>query len=156
MCSETLWWRCLRRPIADYCRLVHGIEVAHLMPRPKLTPTRQLPGQIFEGQLFYDLPPDPTDSLPGHQASSRIMKCCSARWMSCSGRLLRAGRRDPRRLRFRRSTRQGRLGFCRDRPTKRGALHTLALSRNRRKPTLASRFGQHALLPGAARARIKK
>jgi uncharacterized protein (DUF488 family) len=31
MCSETLWWRCHRRLIADALVLLHGKEVLHLM-----------------------------------------------------------------------------------------------------------------------------
>ena len=30
MCSETLWWRCHRRLIADALVLLHGVEVRHL------------------------------------------------------------------------------------------------------------------------------
>jgi uncharacterized protein (DUF488 family) len=32
MCSETLWWRCHRRLIADVATLAHGIPVDHLLP----------------------------------------------------------------------------------------------------------------------------
>jgi uncharacterized protein (DUF488 family) len=31
MCSETLWWRCHRRLIADALTLLRGVEVQHLM-----------------------------------------------------------------------------------------------------------------------------
>ncbi|WP_123920206.1 DUF488 domain-containing protein [Georgenia muralis] len=31
MCSETLWWRCHRRVIADVLALRHGLAVGHLM-----------------------------------------------------------------------------------------------------------------------------
>lgn len=31
MCSESVWWRCHRRLIADYLTLVRGISVVHLM-----------------------------------------------------------------------------------------------------------------------------
>ena len=31
MCSETLWWRCHRRLIADALVLAHHVEVRHLM-----------------------------------------------------------------------------------------------------------------------------
>lgn len=64
MCSETLWWRCHRRLIADALVLGEGIEVQHLMhagahrrgsgqaPQPhRLTPgVRLLP----DGRLQYD------------------------------------------------------------------------------------------------------
>ena len=32
MCSETLWWRCHRRLIADVATLVHQVHVDHLLP----------------------------------------------------------------------------------------------------------------------------
>lgn len=31
MCSESLWWRCHRRLVADYVTLVHDVSVRHLM-----------------------------------------------------------------------------------------------------------------------------
>ena len=38
MCSETLWWRCHRRLIADAATLLHGADVYHILhaglPRP--------------------------------------------------------------------------------------------------------------------------
>jgi uncharacterized protein (DUF488 family) len=30
MCSESLWWRCHRRLIADHLVLIEGVEVQHL------------------------------------------------------------------------------------------------------------------------------
>lgn len=32
MCSETVWWRCHRRLVADAASLLHGVDVRHLMP----------------------------------------------------------------------------------------------------------------------------
>jgi uncharacterized protein (DUF488 family) len=32
MCSETVWWRCHRRLVADAAQLLHGADVRHLMP----------------------------------------------------------------------------------------------------------------------------
>jgi uncharacterized protein (DUF488 family) len=32
MCSETLWWRCHRRIIADVATLAHQVPVDHLLP----------------------------------------------------------------------------------------------------------------------------
>jgi uncharacterized protein (DUF488 family) len=60
MCSESLWWRCHRRLIADAATLLHGVDVRHVMhsgaPRPhvltvgvRLTPN---------GLLQYDQMPD--------------------------------------------------------------------------------------------------
>ncbi len=57
MCSETLWWRCHRRLIADAAMLVYGAEVLHIMhsgpPRPHVLTegVRLLPG----GTLQYDV-----------------------------------------------------------------------------------------------------
>jgi uncharacterized protein (DUF488 family) len=36
MCSESLWWRCHRRLIADVAILSHGAAVAHLFPSGRL------------------------------------------------------------------------------------------------------------------------
>jgi uncharacterized protein (DUF488 family) len=38
MCSETLWWRCHRRLIADAAVLLHGVEIAHLSADGKAHP----------------------------------------------------------------------------------------------------------------------
>ncbi|HEV3155461.1 MAG TPA: DUF488 domain-containing protein [Candidatus Baltobacteraceae bacterium] len=38
MCSETLWWRCHRRLIADAATLLHGVNVSHLMPTGRSQP----------------------------------------------------------------------------------------------------------------------
>jgi uncharacterized protein (DUF488 family) len=32
LCSESLWWRCHRRLLADHLVLVAGIEVGHVLP----------------------------------------------------------------------------------------------------------------------------
>ncbi|MBV8148654.1 MAG: DUF488 domain-containing protein [Candidatus Eremiobacteraeota bacterium] len=31
MCSESLWWRCHRRLVADAATLLHGVDVLHVM-----------------------------------------------------------------------------------------------------------------------------
>lgn len=38
MCSESVWWRCHRRLLADHLVLVHGLEVVHLMHDGRLHP----------------------------------------------------------------------------------------------------------------------
>jgi uncharacterized protein (DUF488 family) len=38
MCSETLWWRCHRRLIADAATLLRGVDVRHLMHDGKVRP----------------------------------------------------------------------------------------------------------------------
>ena len=64
MCSETLWWRCHRRLIADALVLLHGVDVQHLtlrqaqhaVPTGALTPHRPTPGArvLPSGVLQYD------------------------------------------------------------------------------------------------------
>jgi uncharacterized protein (DUF488 family) len=56
MCSETLWWRCHRRLIADHAVLLDGIDVDHLMPGGKLTAHQPTAGVRVEGnELLYDV-----------------------------------------------------------------------------------------------------
>ncbi len=38
LCSESVWWRCHRRLVADVAVLGRGVPVAHLMPDGRLTP----------------------------------------------------------------------------------------------------------------------
>jgi uncharacterized protein (DUF488 family) len=56
MCSETLWWRCHRRLVADALVLAHSVEVQHLMHAGAPQPHRLTPGArlLPEGHLQYD------------------------------------------------------------------------------------------------------
>lgn len=56
MCSETLWWRCHRRLIADALVLLHGVEVLHLMHSGAPQPHRPTPGArvMPNGTLRYE------------------------------------------------------------------------------------------------------
>lgn len=55
MCSETVWWRCHRRLIADYVTLVREWTVLHVMPGGRLEPHRPTDGVRREGDvLVYD------------------------------------------------------------------------------------------------------
>jgi uncharacterized protein (DUF488 family) len=56
MCSETLWWRCHRRLIADALVLVHGVEVCHLMHAGPPQPHRLTDGVrlLPDGVVQYD------------------------------------------------------------------------------------------------------
>ena len=55
MCSETLWWRCHRRLIADACVLLHRIDVRHLMPKGRMQAHALTQGVRREGStLRYD------------------------------------------------------------------------------------------------------
>jgi uncharacterized protein (DUF488 family) len=38
MCSESVWWRCHRRLLADHLELVHQLDVVHLMHDGRRTP----------------------------------------------------------------------------------------------------------------------
>ncbi|MCA0144169.1 DUF488 family protein [Blastococcus sp. LR1] len=40
MCSESVWWRCHRRIVADVAVLAHRCDVVHLMPDGRLAPHR--------------------------------------------------------------------------------------------------------------------
>lgn len=64
MCSESVWWRCHRRLLADHLTLVHGVEVLHLMHDGRLTLHRPTEGvRADSGGLVYDdLIPD--DLIP--------------------------------------------------------------------------------------------
>jgi len=56
MCSETLWWRCHRRLLADAAVLVRGVEVLHLDHRGRVEPHRPTEGVRRDGDLLaYDL-----------------------------------------------------------------------------------------------------
>jgi uncharacterized protein (DUF488 family) len=58
MCSETLWWRCHRRIVADYL-ISRGEAVFHLMGKNKVEPAKLTEGVRTrdDGMLVY--PPSP-------------------------------------------------------------------------------------------------
>lgn len=64
LCSESVWWRCHRRLLADHLVLVRGVEVVHLMHDGRLTPHAPTQGvRLADGGLVYDVgatPPLPT------------------------------------------------------------------------------------------------
>ena len=47
MCSESVWWRCHRRLIADVAVLGRGVPVTHLMPDGRLRPHEPSPGAVL-------------------------------------------------------------------------------------------------------------
>jgi uncharacterized protein (DUF488 family) len=53
MCSESVWWRCHRRLIADVAVLARGVPVTHLMPGGRLAPHRPSDGAVVEGGVVY-------------------------------------------------------------------------------------------------------
>ena len=62
MCSESVWWRCHRRIIADYLML-RGREVLHLMGGKRAEPAKPTPGaEERDGRLVYPAPPSVDDA----------------------------------------------------------------------------------------------
>lgn len=59
LCSESVWWRCHRRLIADHLTLVEGVEVRHLMHDGRLITHQPTEGVRVapEGFLVYDALP---------------------------------------------------------------------------------------------------
>ncbi|GIF16319.1 hypothetical protein Ate01nite_63510 [Actinoplanes teichomyceticus] len=59
MCSETLWWRCHRRLIADFVSEIHGFPVRHLDHRGRLARHRVAAGARWRSpdELVYDAAP---------------------------------------------------------------------------------------------------
>lgn len=56
LCSESLWWRCHRRLLADYLVLVRDVPVLHLMHDGRLTPHPPTDGVRRDGDhLVYDV-----------------------------------------------------------------------------------------------------
>jgi uncharacterized protein (DUF488 family) len=56
MCSESVWWRCHRRLLADYLVLVRGVDVVHLMHAGRLTPHVPTQGvRLADDTLVYDV-----------------------------------------------------------------------------------------------------
>jgi uncharacterized protein (DUF488 family) len=57
MCSESVWWRCHRRLIADVVVLGRGLPVGHLMPDGRVSPHQPAAGAVRD--------PDGTVRWPG-------------------------------------------------------------------------------------------
>jgi uncharacterized protein (DUF488 family) len=56
LCSESLWWRCHRRLLADYLVLVRGVSVVHLMHDGRLSSHAPTDGvRVDEDGLVYDV-----------------------------------------------------------------------------------------------------
>jgi uncharacterized protein (DUF488 family) len=64
MCSESVWWRCHRRLLADHLVLVRGINVVHVMHDGRLTGHVPTDGvRLAEGALVYDVGTTPPLSV---------------------------------------------------------------------------------------------
>ena len=56
MCSESVWWRCHRRLLADHLTLVRHVEVIHLMHDGRLVPHAVTAGARLDGEtVVYDV-----------------------------------------------------------------------------------------------------
>jgi len=56
MCSESVWWRCHRRLVADVAVLLRGVEVAHLAHDGRTTAHEPSAGaRVVDGLLRYDV-----------------------------------------------------------------------------------------------------
>ena len=56
MCSESLWWRCHRRLLADFVSVARGAQVRHLMHDGRVEPHQPSDGLRLrdDGLLVYD------------------------------------------------------------------------------------------------------
>jgi len=64
MCSESVWWRCHRRLLADHLVLVRDVEVVHIMHDGRMTPHPPTEGvRWVDDRLIYDV--GVTPPLPG-------------------------------------------------------------------------------------------
>lgn len=64
MCSESLWWRCHRRLLADHLVLVEGVEVLHVMHDGRVSSHPLTDGVRLRGDaVVYDV--GATTRLPG-------------------------------------------------------------------------------------------
>jgi uncharacterized protein (DUF488 family) len=56
MCSESVWWRCHRRLLADHLVLVRGLDVVHLMHDGRRTAHVPTQGARLDGdRVVYDV-----------------------------------------------------------------------------------------------------
>lgn len=54
MCSETLWWRCHRRLIADSAVLLAGVDVVHLVGEARQAHRLTEGARLGDGHVVYD------------------------------------------------------------------------------------------------------
>ncbi|WP_307844011.1 DUF488 domain-containing protein [Sanguibacter suaedae] len=56
LCSESVWWRCHRRLVADVAVLRHGVDVRHLLPEARTSPHQPAPGARLrdDGRVVWD------------------------------------------------------------------------------------------------------
>jgi len=54
MCSETLWWRCHRRLIADSAVLLAGVDIVHLVGAARQAHRLTEGARLGDGHVVYD------------------------------------------------------------------------------------------------------
>lgn len=60
MCSESVWWRCHRRLLADHLVLVEGTEVEHVFHDGRHSPHPPMPeARVADGVVVYDVVDQP-------------------------------------------------------------------------------------------------
>ncbi|WP_040337077.1 DUF488 family protein [Candidatus Blastococcus massiliensis] len=59
MCSESVWWRCHRRLIADVAVLTRDVPVTHLMPDGRPAPHRPSAGAVLGDDRLLSWPAEP-------------------------------------------------------------------------------------------------
>jgi len=52
MCSESVWWRCHRRLVADFALVARGVDVVHLMHDGRMPPHTPTEGVRRDGDLL--------------------------------------------------------------------------------------------------------
>lgn len=76
MCSESVWWRCHRRIVADFVTVARGTPVQHLMHDGRLVPHSPTPRVRLreDGLLVYDAGAlsldDPQNNRPSHETNA--------------------------------------------------------------------------------------
>ena len=80
MCSESLWWRCHRRLVADFVSAARGVDVRHLMHDGRIEEHRPSPGLRLraDGLLVYDAGQAPLLLSADRQAAetTSAASCC--------------------------------------------------------------------------------
>lgn len=70
MCSESVWWRCHRRLIADAATLVHDVDVLHVFHDHRLRPHAVTPGARRDDDgVVYDDARDDRDGGAGGEGN---------------------------------------------------------------------------------------
>jgi len=70
MCSESVWWRCHRRLLADHLVLVEGVDVRHLFHDGRLAPHPVTPGATTVDRHVEYRPVDEGSTSSGRDAPS--------------------------------------------------------------------------------------